>query len=60
MIEGTGADWVDVLAVFAVKVAGSNDTDATDVVTLDENRIDRLEAVFWDMNAVAHEVERCV
>ena len=57
VIEGTGADWVDVLAVFAVKVAGSNDTDATDVVTLDENRIDRLEAVFWDMNAVAHEVE---
>ena len=57
VIEGTGADWVDVLAVFAVKVAGSNDTDATDVVTLDETRIDRLEAVFWDMNAVAHEVE---
>lgn len=57
VIEGTGADWVDVLAVFAVKVAGSNDADATDVVTLDENRIDRLEAVFWDMNAIAHEVE---
>ena len=57
VIEGTGADWVDVLAVFAVKVAGRNDADATDVVTLDENRIDRLEAVFWDMNAVAHEVE---
>ena len=57
VMEGTGADWIDVLAVFAVKVAGSNDADATDVVTLDENRIDRLEAVFWDMNAVAHEVE---
>ena len=57
VIEGTGADWVDILAVFAVKVAGSNDADATDVVTLDKNRIDRLEAVFWDMNAVAHEVE---
>ena len=57
VMEGTGADWVDVLAVFAVKVAGSNATDATDVVTLDENRIDRLEAVFWDMNTVAHEVE---
>ena len=57
VMEGTGADWVDILAVFAVKVAGSNETDATDVVTLDENRIDRLEAVFWDMNAVAHEVE---
>lgn len=57
VMEGTGADWVDVLAVFAVKVAGSNETDATDVVTLDENRIDRLEAVFWDMNTVAYEVE---
>lgn len=57
VIEGTGADWVDILAVFAVKVAGSNEADATDVVTLDENRIDRLEAVFWDMNTVAHEVE---
>ena len=57
VMEGTGADWVDVLAVFAVKVAGSNETDATDVVTLDENRIDRLEAVFGDMNTVAHEVE---
>lgn len=57
VMEGTGADWVDVLAIFAVKVAGSNETDATDVVTLDENRIDRLEDVFWDMNTVAHEVE---
>lgn len=57
VMEGTGADWVDVLVVFAVKVAGSNEADATDVVTLDENRIDRLEAVFWDMNTVAHEVE---
>ena len=57
VMEGTGADWVDVLAVFAVKVAGSNDADATDVVTLDKNRIDRLDAVCWDMNAVAHEVE---
>ena len=57
VVEGTGADWVDVLAVFAVKVAGRNDTDATDVVTLDENRIDRLETVFWDMNDIAHEVE---
>ena len=57
VMEGTGADWVDILAVFAVKVAGSNEADATDVVTLDEKRIDRLEAVFWDMNVITHEVE---
>ena len=57
VIEGAGADWVEVLAVFAVKVAGSNEVDTTDVVTLDENRIDRLEAVFWDMTTISHEVE---
>ena len=57
IIEGSGADWVDILAVFAVKVAGSNDADATDVVTLDENQIDRLEAVFWDMNTIGHEAK---
>lgn len=57
VIEGAGADWVEVLAVFAVKVAGSNEVDATDVVILDENRIDRLETVFWDMTTISHEVE---
>ena len=57
VLKGAGSDWVAVLAVFAVKVAGSNDVDATDVVTLDENRIDRLKAVFWDMTTIFHEVE---
>lgn len=45
-VSGSAADWVEVVAVFAVKVAGSNETDATDVVTLDADRIDRLEVVF--------------
>ena len=40
------ADWVEVLAVFAVKVAGSNDADAADVATMDADRIARLKAVF--------------
>ena len=45
-----------VLAVFAVKVAGA-DVDATDVATMDADRIARLKAVFWDMTAIATEVE---
>lgn len=57
VLEGTGADWADVLAVFAVKVAGNHDMGAMDIVTLDENRIDKLEAVFWDMTAITHEVK---
>ena len=56
-VDGQAADWVEVLAVFAVKVAGSDDVDAADVATMDANRIARLKAVFWDMTAIAHRVE---
>lgn len=56
-VTGQSADWVEVLAVFAVKVAGSNDADAADVATMDADRIARLKAVFWDMTAIATEVE---
>ena len=56
-VTGQPADWVEVLAVFAVKVAGSNDVDAADVATMDADRIARLKAVFWDMTAIKTEVE---
>ena len=56
-VTGQSADWVEVLAVFAVKVAGSNDADAADVATMDADRIARLKAVFWDMTAITTEVE---
>lgn len=44
-------NWTDIIAVFAVKTAGA-DADATDVVTIDEERIDLIRQVFWDMNTV--------
>ena len=56
-VTGQSADWVEVLAVFAVKVAGSNDADAADVTTMDTDRIARLKAVFWDMTTIAHRIE---
>ena len=56
-VTGQSADWVEVLAVFAVKVAGSNDADAADVATMDTDRIARLKAVFWDMTTIAHRIE---
>ena len=56
-VTGQPADWVEVLAVFAVKVAGSNDVDAADVATMDTDRIARLKAVFWDMTTIAHRIE---
>ena len=56
-VTGQSADWAEVLAVFAVKVAGSNDADAADVATMDADRIARLKAVFWDMTTIAHRIE---
>ena len=55
-VTGQPADWVEVLAVFAVKVAGA-DADAADVATMDADRIARLKAVFWDMTTIAHRIE---
>lgn len=54
-LQGSLPDWTEVLAVFAVKVAGS-DVDAADVVTIDGDRISRLEAIFADMCVISHEV----
>ena len=56
-VTGQSADWVEVLAVFAVKVAGSDDVDAADVATMDADRIAHLKAVFWDMTTIAHRIE---
>lgn len=49
-------NWTDVIAVFAVKTAGA-DADATDVVTIDEERIDLIRTVFWDMNTISYYVQ---
>ena len=55
-VTGQSADWVEVLEVFAVKVAGA-DADAADVATMDADRIARLKAVFWDMTTITHHIE---
>lgn len=55
VIHGQGPDWAEVLAVFAIHTAGSD--GGIDVVTLDQDRVDRLKAVFWDMTALASQVK---
>ena len=55
VIHGQGPDWGEVLAVFAVHTAGRD--DGVDVVTLDQDRVERLKAVFWDMTDLSSEVE---
>ncbi len=55
-ITGQAAAWHDVLAVFAVKVAGA-DVGGLDVVTLDSQRVELLKSVFWDMTNIRTETE---
>lgn len=55
-ITGQAAAWPDVLAVFAVKVAGA-DVGGLDVVTLDSHRLELLKSVFWDMTGIQTETE---
>lgn len=54
-LQGTGPDWREVVAVFAVKTAGAD--DGVDVAALTPDRVDRLKAVFWDMCAITSAVE---
>lgn len=57
VIHGAAADWPEVLAVFASKVAGADGSEAADVVTIDRARIDKLKTVFWDMTAISSYVQ---
>ena len=57
VIEGEQADWKLVLSVFAVKLAGTDDNTAQDVVVIDEAKKDKLKTVFWDMHTITSRVE---
>lgn len=47
--------WQDVLAVFAARTSGAE--DGAPVAVLDEDNLDRLREIMWDMNEVTWEVK---
>lgn len=56
---GTGGSrgniWIDILAVFAVKTALTD--EGMDVFTIDQARADLIREVFWDMTDIEHWIE---
>ena len=54
-VQGSGPDWREVAAVFAVKT--SLGADGLDVAALTPDRVDRMKAVFWDMCEITPSVE---
>ena len=49
-------NWMDVMAVFAVKTATDKE-NGMDVATIDTTRIDLIKSVFWDMNLIDYSIE---
>ena len=54
-IKSDRAEWRDVISVYAVLV--TNGEDQSDVVTLDDSKIQKLKDIFWEMNEVSSRVE---
>lgn len=54
-IQGQRTEWKDVLAVYSVKVSGEE--NEKDVVTIDDEKVQILKDIFWQMNEVTSSTE---
>ena len=50
-IEGSRADWKDVLAVYVAKY--SNGDYQTEMISLDDKKIEEIKKIFWEMNEIS-------
>lgn len=54
-INSNRASWKDILSIYAVVM--SNGEEQTDIITLDDNKINKLKEIFWQMNIITSRVE---
>lgn len=55
VFEGDMASWKDILIVYTVEETSS--LDQRDVVTIDENKKNKIKETFWSMNILSSEVK---
>lgn len=55
-INSNRAKWKDILSLYAVVV--SNGEEQTELVTLDESKINKLKEIFWQMNIITSRVDQ--
>ena len=55
-INGSKANWKDVLSIYAVKTT-TNENNPMEIATVDENKKAILSSIFWDMNNISKSVE---
>ncbi len=54
-INSNKAEWKDILSLYAVIVSEGN--EQTDVITLNNDKINKLKEIFWQMNIITSRVE---
>ena len=54
-INSDRAEWKDVISVYTVLITEGK--EQSDVITLDNNKIEKLRSVFWEMNTILSRVE---
>ena len=55
-INGSKANWKDVLSIYAVKTTTDPD-NPMEIATVDENKKSILSTIFWDMNSIDSKAE---
>ena len=50
-INSNKAEWTDILAIYSVKL--SNGNNEADVITLNDEKVNLLKQIFWEMNEVS-------
>lgn len=54
-INSNRAEWKDILAIYTVEISGGE--DQTEVIILDDKKIEKLKYIFWEMNKINHRIE---
>ncbi len=54
-INSNRAEWKDILAIYTVEISGGE--EQTEVITLDDKKIEKLKNIFWEMNKINYRVE---
>lgn len=54
-INSNKAQWKDIISIYAVII--SKGEEQTELVTLDDNKINKLKEIFWQMNTITSRVD---
>ena len=54
-ITGSRAEWKDILAVYVAKY--SNGNNEVEMMTLDDDKVNTLKTIFWEMNEISYTKE---